>query len=782
MFRTWILRGILVVTLALLIGRLYQLQLTDSDDAQRYGTESIDVITTRYVLVSPRRGAIVARDGQTLLAQSMPVYNVAVRPGSLPPADDPARATILGRMAQVLTLTSTLTLSPTLAAQPATPTTPDAPIWADLAAAGVPITERPAAAEWEVPPARTLDVLRVTERYSNVLRLNNPIEERLRTGQISNYQTLTIKEDISRDLALALAENSTYLPGVVILEDYRRTYPQSATVPSLSHLIGYIGRINRCELAATNPTGTWLTAVSDIVTHAAECGVVSKDIASTRNRPVNIPIYQPDDRIGKDGLEAGYEDVLRGNLGVNTLGVDALNRPISDARVMQPVQDGYNLVTTIDLAFQQEVQTILQRWIDEGERRRAATTDHRNDYKPIVAGSAVVLDVKTGEVLAMVSLPTYDNNVWVDPDRATDLQNLLAPADPEALAELIRQAPLTNRAIAGRYPPGSTLKPFIGAVALQQGVITADTELRDPGEISIAQKDGTLFTLPNSLRRDNGEIDLSEALRVSSNVFFAAIAGGNDQATNLGEDYTKVTGIQIDNLATGLNGFGMGEPTGIQLPGETGGRVPTPGWKAHTLREPWTTGDTFNASIGQGYLEMTPLQLADALSAIANNGYLLEPRLVRATTDRLGNVVEEYAPVVRATVPIDPQHYYVLREGMRRSVTDGANIAARDDCSGLAIAGKTGTAEFGPVIEVGDRQSRQSHAWFAGFAPYDDPQIAVVVLVEGVGDLDDGSATIAVPAVTQVMQAYFNIAPPTGEARDAEGRPLPPAGCPLLPQ
>jgi penicillin-binding protein 2 len=260
---------------------------------------------------------------------------------------------------------------------------------------------------------------------------------------------------------------------------------------------------------------------------------------------------------------------------------------------------------------------------------------------------------------------------------------------------------------------------------------------------------------------------------VSSNVFFASLGGGNDQAKNLGEDTTIIKGLHIDGLAQGLQWFSLGEPTGIQLPGEAAGRVPTPNWKSHALREPWTTGDTYNASIGQGYLEVTPLQLAVATAAVANNGIIYRPQLVQSIVDTQGNTVQQIEPETTGQVPVDDGYLDVVREGMRRSITEGINVAARDACSGLSIAGKTGTAEFGPIIITEDaRQTRQSHAWFAGFAPYEDPEIAVVVLLEGSGDLDDGSATLAVPAVTQIMQAYFQVTSPAD----------PPSECPDMPE
>lgn len=773
MQRLLLLRLLLLLVVFALVGRLYQLQMVDSD-ARRYGS-TIEDVTTRYVPVPPRRGEILARDGKTLLAESVPIFNVAVLPGSLPPPATERRAQVLGQLAQMVELTSTLTLapahwlqqSPALRRDLAQVTTLDNVIAPDPQLA----VRHSDVLTLTVPPEYTLDAIKLTGVYSHVLNFDNPIEPLIDRSNVPGYQTVIVKEDIPQEMALALRENSTHLPGVVVVQDYRRRYPQSGRVESFSHLLGYIGRISECELVAENPAPFWVSSLMDTVSHVVNCPRLEKEInpgVLTRG----MPPYRHDDRIGKDGLEGSYEAELRGEMGVNSVSVDNLERPVDALLTEIPVLDGHNLVLTIDLEFQYQVETIMRRWIAESERRRSVAGGHKSEYDPITSGVAIVMNPQDGQVLAMVSLPTYDNNVWVDPDRSEDLQNILYPDDPEAREELFRLAPLTNRAIAGRYPPGSTFKQFVGAVALQKGVVTPDTRLYDPGVLVLEERSGTLFVLPNSSRRNNGEITISDAMMVSSNVFFASIAGGNDQATNLRPDDTRIDGLRISGLAEGLDWFGFGEPTGVRLSGEVAGRVPTPNWKSHVLREPWTTGDTYNMAIGQGYMEVTPLQLVKAASAIATDGTIYQPQLVQTITDSSGNVVTEVQPEAVGRIPVDPAYLAVMREGMRRSITEGINVAARDDCSGLRIAGKTGTAEFGPNIETATGDiTRQSHSWFVGFAPYEDPQVAVVVLLEGTGDLNDGSATLAVPAVTQIMQTYFNVTPPTETPWD----------CPALP-
>jgi penicillin-binding protein 2 len=766
MYRLLFLRLSLLLVVTVMVGRLYQLQLVDSD-ARRYGSDT-SFFNTRSVTVAPRRGEIFARDGKTVLAESVPIYNVAITPGRLPSAisEPERRALVLGRMAQITGLTATMTLSPSVALD----TEPGLRIALSRLKPLEPLISlgESVALTLTIPPQRNLAALDASRTYSNVLTYVNPVEEILTLNNVRRYQTVIIKEDVPMEMALVVRENSNYLPGVRVIEGYRRRYPLSGETPSLSHILGYMGRISECELASRNPASSWLTSLVEVVSHSGVC----KQLITKKIDPASlgIPPYQNDDQLGKDGLEYSYEAILRGNIGVETLLVDALERPVSAASTLREVEDGANLVLTIDINYQRQVETILRRWIAEGEQRRLnSREEHKRNYAPITNGVAVALDPRNGRVLAMVSIPNYDNNVWVDRKRVEELQNLLSPEDPAALAALERLAPLTNRATAGQYPPGSTLKQFVGAIALQERVIAPDTKLHDPGILRLTERSGAEFELPNSVRnRDNGDITVVDAMRLSSNVFFASIAGGNDQVTNLDDD----DGLGIDTFSQGLEWFGLGRITGVDIAGEASGLVPTKTWKAQTLRETWTTGDTYNMAIGQGYLEVTPLQLALAAGAVSIDGAVYQPQVVEQIVNDAGEVVRPFSPMLSHQVPIESQYLATMRQGMRDSVVNGLNIAARDECSGLSIAGKTGTAEFGPLIETADkRQVRQSHSWFVGFAPYDNPQIVVAVLIEGTGDLNDGSSTMAVPAVTQMMQAYFNVQPPAER----------PANCPVLP-
>jgi penicillin-binding protein 2 len=763
------LRLVLLLVILVLILRLFNLQLVDTD-TRRYGSDSA-ATATRALYVPPLRGEIYASDGKTVLAQSVSTYSLAVRPGELPSASSPRRKEVLAHLSQIAGLTSTLTIEPILAldTNPQLRSDLQKLIGEEAVAKSDTIIATEPYTFTITQPTRTLDALKLSRVYSDVVTFNDPISPLIATSNARYYQSVTIKSNIPQEMALAIRENSSSLPGVTVLEDYRRSYPLSSQIQSLSHILGYIGRINECELVSENPGRSWITSMLDITASAPTCRRLVPKTIDPNVAGIGIPPYQSNDRIGKDGLEASYEYILRGSTGIQTLLVDAAERPVGPIITQRPVVDGNNLVLTLDIEFQAKTEEILRKWIEISDRRRMELSKDpaqawKAEYKPITNGVAIAIDPNTGRILSMVSLPTYDNNVWVDASRSKELQALLTPSE-----EIAATAPLLNRSIAGTYPPGSTLKQFVGSIALQEGVIAPDTLVRDPSRLLVRDEyTGAILTFPNSSPVDNKLINVSDALKVSSNVFFATVAGGNKlNITNLKEEDPKFDGLGITRLASGLEWFGFGQRTGISLAGEAIGRVPTERWKLQAQRAPWTVGDTYNMAIGQGNMEVTPLQLVMAAAAVANGGTLYKPQLVQSIIDSSGNPVQTFQPEVSSIVPVKPEFLQVIREGMRRSVTEGINYAARDVCSGLAIAGKTGTAEFGPDYTKPDGTiTRQSHSWFTGFAPYDNPQIQVVVLLEGTGDLNDGSATLAVPAATELMQAYLNITPPTDRPRE----------------
>lgn len=430
------------------------------------------------------------------------------------------------------------------------------------------------------------------------------------------------------------------------------------TTGALSHILGYAGLITKEELN-------------------------------------DHPSYLLTSRIGKTGVEESHDVELRGEPGLQSNEVDAEGYLQRTLETTPPIP-GKNLVLGIDSTLQTVATNALKAMIDE---------------KKVTSGVVVGIDPRDGTVRLMVSLPDYDNNLFSHSISTDDYARLLN--DPNH--------PLTNRAIAGLYPPGSSIKPVVATAGLADGVITKDTSIDAPAEIKVGD-----FVFPDWKR--HGIVNVERAIAVSSNVFFYAVGGGWD----------KISGLGIDRLDRHFGLFGLGQLTGIDLPGEQAGLVPTPDWKKKQTKEPWYIGDTYHLSIGQGDLLVTPMQLVQTVAAIANGGTRWEPRLVEATVDPATNVRNPTKPVSIAE-HIEPSSAIdVVRKGMRETVLDGSGRALND--LPIPIAGKTGTAEFG--------NDEKTHAWFASFAPYENPELALIVLVEGGGA---GNET-AVPVARTIYQ------------------------------
>ena len=486
------------------------------------------------------------------------------------------------------------------------------------------------------------------------------------------YTPAVIKENLDRDTALTLMELEPHVPGLKVIVEPSRRY---LTGSLLSHVLGYVGPISVDEYAELKTKGY---------------------------------LYQ--DFLGKAGVEYVYESDLRGKLGKKLVEVDVLGRELKVVSERRPV-DGANLVLSIDLDLQKKVAEVLQQYAGISENSAAA-----------------VMDVNTGEMLAMVSLPTFDNNVFSSSLSEEELAALLdAPGKP-----------LVNHAIAERYPPGSTFKTVVGSGALQEGVATPATTITSRGYITVENEfdPNIVYVYPDWAPL--GTLDFYGGLAMSSNVYFYYLAGGKADE--------GFRGLGEEKVAEYARAFGLGTPTGIDLPGESPGLVPDASWKEETLGEPWTLGDTYNFGIGQGYVAATPLQMLRAVTAIANGGRLVRPHVARELRDSHGNLLKSLEFPDQGTVPVSAENLATVRAGMRRSVTDGVAKAAA--VANVAVAGKTGTAEFGTTL-VGGRHT--THGWFVGFAPYDNPQIAVVVFVQrGSGGAD------ASPAAAQIIDYYFN--------------------------
>lgn len=394
------------------------------------------------------------------------------------------------------------------------------------------------------------------------------------------------------------------------------------------------------------------------------------------------PDLNPAGTVGRTGLEALLNRELSGSDGYRAVERDSSNQVLRTVSVQEPTA-GDSVTVTLDAELQEVASTALSAGV---ERANAP------------GGALVALDPTTGAVLALVSDPVYD---------PTALSRGLEPAVAAAVFSDPRH-PFLNRPIAGEYPSGSTIKPVIAAQALDRGIIIPQTTVVSTGGLSVG---GSQF--PDWKAGGHGVTDVRKALAESVNTFFYYLGGG----------YGDFQGLGLSGLLDGFVRFGFGTPTGIDLPGEAGGFLPTAAIRAQR-EAPWYLGDTYHLSIGQGPFAVTPLQLANATAAIANGGTLLRPFLVSAATGPDGRTRPANGRAAIRTGVAKPSALATVVSGMRQSVTSGSGRALSD--LPLPFAGKTGTAQFG--------DAGKTHAWFTAFGPVNEPRIVVTVIVEAGGE------------------------------------------------
>lgn len=412
------------------------------------------------------------------------------------------------------------------------------------------------------------------------------------------------------------------------------------------------------------------------------------------------------DHVGRSGVEQQYDDVLRGVNGYKRYEVDAHGKPVR-LLASKEATPGKDLHLTIDLDVQKQLaHNVAQQMQEAG----------------VSKGSGVVMQPDTGAVLAMVSLPDYDNNLFARGITLQQYQRLINDEDE----------PLYNKVIAGAYPSGSIIKPLVASAALQEGVVTEDTIIHDRGYIDLVNR----YNPSNSHRfygwdhSGLGAMNVRRAIAMSSNIYFFTVGGG----------YGGIDGLGVDRLTSYYRQFGLGEPTGIDLPSEGEGRVPTPEWKEEQSGLPWTQGDTYNISIGQGDLLLSPLQITVAQSSIINGGKLLRPYVLHHVEGG-----KPMTPHVKRTIDVDSAHFQAVREGMHEVTVNGATNPARFAGVPVKFGGKSGTAETSADGE------RPDHGWFTAFAPYENPELMMSVLIEhGVS-----GSTSAAPAVAGFLENYY---------------------------
>ncbi|MDO8563323.1 MAG: penicillin-binding protein 2 [Candidatus Limnocylindria bacterium] len=493
----------------------------------------------------------------------------------------------------------------------------------------------------DVPVAREAEL---AERLGRLVgRDPGPVRLAIQGQRLRNpFEPVRVSlKPIARETALLIAERNETYPGVRIDPESLREYVDGSLY---APIVGYIGPITEEELAARRETG-----------------------------------YLPDDDIGRTGVERVYERYLRGTYGAREIERDAAQREIKTLALVPP-RAGGNLVLTLDDRLQKLLAAELERGVAADQFSQAV---------------GIAMDPQNGEILAMVSTPSYDNNLFVRGITAPELQGLLGDD----------RHPLVNKAIGEIYPPGSTFKLVTGVAALSEGVATRSTVVNvDRNFIEVGPY--KFFDW-----QAHGRLDFIGGFANSSDIYFYTLGGGN-----------LVTGQRgVGPEAIGRYGrmLGFGAPTGIDLPGEAAGIMPDPVWKEDVFDEPWTIGNTYQEAIGQGYVAVTPLQLLNAYAAIANGGTLYRPHVLREVLDDRGTATVVKQPEVVRKLDITPENLQLLREASRRVVTIGH--AAMPNTR-LPIAGKTGTAEFGPSAgkDSAGRNLLGFHNWFVSFVPEAD--------------------------------------------------------------
>lgn len=532
------------------------------------------------------------------------------------------------------------------------------------------------------------------------------------------YQAIKIKCNVTKEIAMEVSERSSSWPGVSIDEQPVRQYPTGYLT---AEVIGFLGPIT----------------------------------AENEEYYTNLGFVPGRDKVGFGGVEYSMDDTLLGKNGTRVVEVDNAGKEVRDIETPVDPVPGNSITLTIDTRLQQAAKTILKdelnfwnTWLNRIQSQN---------------GVVIAMNPKTGEILAMVSEPTYDNNRF----------ERLIPAYYYNQLSNDPLKPLLNHAISAQHPPGSVYKMVTAIGVLNEGVIAPEKEIPCPGTISIVQKysendPGIPREYVSYDRNGHGMCNFIKGVALSDDVYFYKIGGGYEPDVMNG-------GLGVWRQEEYSKALGYGRATGIELPGEVEGLIPDPTWKRIYRAENWSTGDTYITTIGQGYVLATPLQVLQSFAILANDGKYMQPTLIEDILDSEGNVVKPFEPKLVWDITKDPLinildennkptgekkvvEPWVIEEaqnGMREVVTNGT---ATKIMAGLEIpsAGKTGTAEYCDNVAQAKNlcqpEAWPAHAWYVGYAPYDDPEIVVIAFVYNGNE----GATVAAPIVKRVLEAYFN--------------------------
>jgi penicillin-binding protein 2 len=499
-----------------------------------------------------------------------------------------------------------------------------------------------------------------------------------------SFESLPIRTRLTDEEVARFAANRYLFPGVEVKARLFRQYPLG---PIAAHALGYINRINKTDL----------------------------ETIENNEQGAN---YKGTDHIGKTGLEQKYEFALHGQTGYEEVEIDAGGRAVRSLARTAPVS-GNNLTLTLDARLQEITEKAF------GDRR----------------GALVAIEPSTGGILALVSTPSFDPNLFVDGIRSEDWDLLNNSPD----------RPMVNRALNGAYPPGSTFKPFMALAALELGKRTPSQTISDPGFFNFG---GHHFR--DDKKGGHGTVDMYKSIVASCDTYYYMLA--ND--------------LGIDNIARFMGTLGLGRKTGVDIEGESEGILPSPEWKRRRFKRPeqqkWFAGETISIGIGQGYNAYTPIQLAQAMAAVANNGVIYRPHLVRYITDSRTGEKTLIEPQPLRTLPWKQQNIDTIKNAMIGVNKEGTGSRAFAG-AGYVSGGKTGTAQLfslkGAEYKAGKlKQELRDHALFIAFAPADQPKIALAVLVENGGF----GAQSAAPIARMVIDYYLLGKLPKGPAKEDE--------------
>jgi penicillin-binding protein 2 len=552
-------------------------------------------------------------------------------------------------------------------------------------------------------------------------------------AQIGPFDAVKIKCDIPKDTALIIREDLAQMPGVDVQVEAVRDYP---TGEHTADVVGYMAPI---------PSQTDAPASYDYYT--------SRGFLPGR------------DRIGVAGIEASMQDILAGQNGSQLVEKDVGGQVLRVLGIETNTVPGDSVQLTIDSRLQAAAEAALTQEI--------GYVNNYLGHTEAFAGVAIVMNPNNGKILAMVSWPSYDNSRFA---RSIDFNYYTSMAgDPERNIPADPMYPLLNHAVNVLVPPGSVFKIVTASGVLEENVIDPARKILDPGKITI--KD---IYYPNDPGRSrdfvcwdragHGLIDFVTAIAQSCNVYFYKVGGG------YAPDGLK--GLGMPGLDKWMNIFGFGKVTGVELPGELAGFIPSPDWKRITWGESWSTGDTYNAVIGQGYVNVTPLQMINAYNSVINGGWLYQPTLIDKILDGQGNVITQTQPILLnpQRLPLSQRTLDLTHAGMRKTVVDGTlsgnlNIYGQlgpvvDVPSDIQVAGKTGTAEYCDSFAYPKGWcipgAFPTHAWTLLYAPAEKPEVSVMVFVYHGGE----GSRMAAPIAGSILRAYFKLkqvdAQPTG--------------------